>query len=187
MKMDALLFIARFAGGHEACAAVFCPPDALDPGRGVMLTQRAYTKLYRDAHEQYREPPAIVQARFELNGEVLATYDATALAALVVPADDNPYGGTAPLPRVDTSMVESTRPDVPADDDFSRWLKDNSAPDLQELVARYGGYSKAPPEAWADFERAKVGWEAKRKSRLWCQSLASTCLSVGRRVARGRS
>jgi hypothetical protein len=163
---DAPLFICKFEGGHEACAVVFCSPAALDPARGVVLAQRAYRRLYHGAYidlagneelpaserDKYRkpaasQPPAIVHARFELNGEV-----------------DNPYGAAAPLPLVGTA--ESARPDVPADDGFSRWLADNPPPDLQELVERYDGYSKVPPEAWADFERAKVVWEVKRKARL---------------------
>jgi DNA N-6-adenine-methyltransferase (Dam) len=152
--------------------------NALDAARGVMLARRAYTKLYRDAHEEYREPPAIVHARFELNGEVLATYNWAALAELVVPVDDNPYGGIAPLPLAGTPAVASARPDAPADDGFSRWLKDNPPPDLQRLVDRYGGHSKVPPEAWADFDRAKVSWEVKRKSRLRYQPPAGDALAT---------
>jgi hypothetical protein len=167
------LFICRFEGGHAASVAVFCALDALDPARGVMLARRAYAKLYRDAHGEHRKPPAIVRARFELNGgEVLATYDATALAELVVPVDDNPYGGTVPLPPVDTLTIESTRSDAPADDGFSYWLQDNPTPDLQAFVGRYGTYNKIPPTAWADFDRAKTSWEAKRKARLQHHSLA---------------
>jgi len=93
------LFICKFEGGHETCTAVFCPPDALDLARGVELARGAYRRLYQGAYgdlakneelsvserDRYRKlaatpAPAIVCARFEFNGEVLATYDATALA-----------------------------------------------------------------------------------------------------------
>jgi hypothetical protein len=39
------LFIAEFENGHETCTAVFCPPDSLNPERGVMLARRAFTAL----------------------------------------------------------------------------------------------------------------------------------------------
>jgi hypothetical protein len=161
---DVPLFIARFANGHEASVAVFCSLDALDPARGAMLVRRAYAKLYCDAHGEHREAPAIVCARFELNnGEVLATYDATTLAELVVPVDDNPYAGIVPL--AGTSTVERARPDVPADDSFSRWLKDNPPPDLQGLVRKYGGYSNIPAAAWAEYDRAVEAWQRCRRDR----------------------
>ncbi len=51
-------------------------------------------------------------------------------------------------------------------DDFAQWLKANPAPDLQALVERFGGYARVPPEAWAEFDRAKERWEAERKARL---------------------
>ena len=57
--------------------------------------------------------------------------------------------------------VMSDRPD-----DFAQWLKANPAPDLQALVERFGGYARVPPEAWAEFDRAKERWEAERKARL---------------------
>ena len=66
-------FIAEFENGHCTCTAVFCPPDKLDPARGVLLAQRAYTWL-RNA-----SPPPIVRARFEFNGEVMASYSRAAL------------------------------------------------------------------------------------------------------------
>jgi hypothetical protein len=42
---------------------------------------------------------------------------------------------------------------------FEQWLKDNPAPDLQALVARHGGYDKAMPQAWEEFDRAMVEWQ----------------------------
>ena len=68
------IFIAEFEGGHQTCTAVFCSPDKLDPARGLLLAQRAYTRLRNDPL-----PPPIVRARFEFNGKVLATYDGAAL------------------------------------------------------------------------------------------------------------
>jgi hypothetical protein len=41
-----------------------------------MQARRAYSKL------RNLEPPAIVRAHFEFNGEVLASYDAVAIAAI---------------------------------------------------------------------------------------------------------
>jgi len=34
-------------------------------------------------------------------------------------------------------------------------------PNLQELVARHGGYDKITEEAWEQFEREKIVWRAK--------------------------
>jgi hypothetical protein len=36
-------------------------------------------------------------------------------------------------------------------------------PDLQELVARFGGYDKITPEAWAEYDRAMAEWQLKRR------------------------
>jgi hypothetical protein len=36
---------------------------------------------------------------------------------------------------------------------FEEWLKDHPEPSLAELVERYGGYSRIPPDAWADVDR----------------------------------
>ena len=67
------IFIAEFEDRHYTCTAVFCPPDRLDPAHGVLLAQRAYTRL-RNA-----PPLPIVRARFEFNGEVMASYSRAAL------------------------------------------------------------------------------------------------------------
>jgi hypothetical protein len=32
--------------------------------------------------------------------------------------------------------------------DYAAWLAENPAPDLQELVRKYGGYNKITAEAW---------------------------------------
>jgi hypothetical protein len=57
---------------------------------------------------------------------------------------------------------------VPAPDpgEFSEWIKTHSPPDLQELVARHGGYNKITPEAWAEWDAANEAWQAARKARL---------------------
>jgi hypothetical protein len=48
---------------------------------------------------------------------------------------------------------------------FEQWLKDNAVPDLQELVAAWGGYDKITPEAWAAYDRALADWERRRRER----------------------
>ena len=35
------------------------------------------------------------------------------------------------------------------------------APDLQALVAAYGGYDRIPPEAWAAYQRELAEWRAR--------------------------
>jgi hypothetical protein len=76
VKQTDPIFIAEFEDGHQICTAVFCPPNKLDPARGVLLARRAYTRLRNDPL-----PPSIVRARFEFNSKMLATYNATALEA----------------------------------------------------------------------------------------------------------
>ena len=51
------------------------------------------------------------------------------------------------------------------DDGYADWLRSNPAPDLQELVARHGGYDKIPPEAWAEHDRAMAEWHARWRVR----------------------
>jgi hypothetical protein len=50
-------------------------------------------------------------------------------------------------------------------DGYADWLRANPAPDLQELVARFGGYSNITPEAWAAYDRALAEWEERRRIR----------------------
>jgi hypothetical protein len=40
---------------------------------------------------------------------------------------------------------------------------DMRPPDLQELVARFGGYDT---EAWAEYDRAMAEWQIKRREAL---------------------
>ena len=37
---------------------------------------------------------------------------------------------------------------------------------LQDLVERYGGYSRVPPEAWAAFDRRMQRWREEYKQRI---------------------
>jgi hypothetical protein len=77
MKQTDPIFIAEFENGHQTCTAVFCPPDKLDPARGLLLARKAFERLMG------RPPPfPIVRARFEFNEVVLANYDRAAIAAL---------------------------------------------------------------------------------------------------------
>ena len=39
----------------------------------------------------------------------------------------------------------------------------DEAPNLQDLVARYGGYDKIPPEAWARWDAANAEWQQRRR------------------------
>jgi len=39
-------------------------------------------------------------------------------------------------------------------------------PDLQELLARFGGYDKITPEAWAAYDKAMAVWQRRRRERL---------------------
>ena len=41
---------------------------------------------------------------------------------------------------------------------FAEWLADHPEPSLQQLVERYGGYSRVPAKAWADFDRRMEAW-----------------------------
>jgi hypothetical protein len=71
-----------------------------------------------------------------------------------------------------------------SDSDYARWLKDNPAPDLQELVRRageryarslgepfdptnpeHGGYQHITPAEWEHFDKAMAEWQARRRTR----------------------
>lgn|SRR5262249_21230437 len=51
------------------------------------------------------------------------------------------------------------------DHSYENWLRANPAPDLQELVARHGGYHCIPPDAWAEYDRALAEWQERRQTR----------------------
>ena len=54
-------------------------------------------------------------------------------------------------------------PDV---DDWQIWLALNPPPNLQALVATWGGYSNIPGSAWAEWDIAVTQWETARRDRL---------------------
>ena len=70
---DSPTFIAEFADGEVTRMTVFTPLYKLDVGRGVRLAKHAYRS------RKGREPPAIVRARFEQDGQLLAAYSAVEL------------------------------------------------------------------------------------------------------------
>ena len=39
-----------------------------------------------------------------------------------------------------------------------------TAPDLQGLVRKHGGYDKISPEAWAEHDRAMAEWQERRRA-----------------------
>jgi hypothetical protein len=53
---------------------------------------------------------------------------------------------------------------VPMADLYQEWLKANPAPNLVELISRYGSYDAVPVRAWAEFGDAQVEWEKRRKA-----------------------
>ena len=53
-----------------------------------------------------------------------------------------------------------------AGSDYTEWLKRSPAPDLQDLVQRYGGYHRVPADAWAQFDLDIADWQARRIRRL---------------------
>ena len=48
---------------------------------------------------------------------------------------------------------------------YSEWRRQNPEPDLQALAEQYGGLGNVPPEAWADFDRAREEWSIKYHER----------------------
>jgi hypothetical protein len=42
----------------------------------------------------------------------------------------------------------------------------NEAPNLQQLVAKFGSYDKITPEAWAEWDRAVAQWQQHRRDTL---------------------
>lgn len=51
------------------------------------------------------------------------------------------------------------------DNTYAEWIKRDPPPDLQELVRRFGGYSKIPPAAWEEHDRALAAWQLRRSAR----------------------
>jgi hypothetical protein len=67
-------FVAHFADGEVTRMTTSCDSKKFDQRRGVCLARHAYRSRCR------KEPPAIVKANFERDGEVLAEYTAEQLA-----------------------------------------------------------------------------------------------------------
>jgi hypothetical protein len=76
------VFIAKFADGEITRMTTYCSSEKPDVERGVRLSRHAYRSRTR------REPPAIIEARFEEarfeddNGRTIAVYDRAFLDAL---------------------------------------------------------------------------------------------------------
>jgi hypothetical protein len=68
------VFVARFSDGEVTRMTTYAPNGKLDRKRGVQLAQHAYRSRVK------KEPPAIVEAHFEKEGVILATYEQEALS-----------------------------------------------------------------------------------------------------------
>jgi hypothetical protein len=63
-------------------------------------------------------------------------------------------------------------------DDFTDWLRENPAPDLQELVRQYGGYDKITPAAWVDWDNRVADWRVRCSNRQSQQpAIAKTAIT----------
>jgi hypothetical protein len=60
------------------------------------------------------------------------------------------------------------------------------APDLQELVARFGGYSKVPPEAWTEYDQAMAEWHRARRVYTAGHVIESTSQTTSRQSKQRR-
>ena len=68
-------FVATFADGEVTQMTTYTTLDELDVTRGVRLAGAAYEA--RTKHES----PAIIEARFEQDGKILASYEASSWRA----------------------------------------------------------------------------------------------------------
>ena len=70
------VFVATFDDADKTVTRMttFCEDDKLDVARGVILSRRAYRQ------RTGQRAPALVQAHFERDGNVLETYNALQLA-----------------------------------------------------------------------------------------------------------
>jgi hypothetical protein len=73
---DSPTFVATFNDGTETRMTVWHDPErkTLNLDRGIRLAQHAYRS------RKQQEPPLIVAARFERDGEILASYAASEFA-----------------------------------------------------------------------------------------------------------
>jgi hypothetical protein len=93
---DSPTFVATFNDGTQTRMTVWHDPErkALNLDRGIRLAQHAYRS------RKQQEPPLIVAAAFERNGEILASYTASEFA------DDTaaePTEGVTPEPAEPTA------------------------------------------------------------------------------------
>jgi hypothetical protein len=72
-KAALLDFVVEFEDGRAITVGVDCPPDKLDPMRGMFWARWCHPDAV---------PPRIVGACFEKGGKVLASYDEAALAVI---------------------------------------------------------------------------------------------------------
>jgi hypothetical protein len=93
------VFVATFNDDTQTRMTVWHDPEcrALNLDRGIRLAQHAYRS------RKGREPPLIVAAQFECNGEILASYTASEVA------DDTaaePAGEVATDPAEETTAPQ---------------------------------------------------------------------------------
>jgi hypothetical protein len=49
---------------------------------------------------------------------------------------------------------------------FEDWVQDNPPPNLMELVERFGGFARVPPEEWIIYDKAYREWDNERVTRF---------------------
>jgi hypothetical protein len=64
-------------------------------------------------------------------------------------------------PTSEQELAQGAAPAMPKT--FAQWLERNPAPDLQALVKRAGGYEHITTDEWAEFDRRRAEWEARRR------------------------
>jgi len=80
-----------------------------------------------------------------------------------------------PKPKIGGDPLPLTRKWV---EDYRRWVREGcptpeqaaaapaAPPDLQELVARAGGYDRITAEQWAEFDRQMAEYQTRRRAAL---------------------
>jgi hypothetical protein len=164
-------FIAKFADGEITRMTTHCSPDKPDVERGVRLSQHAYRSRTR------REPPAIIGAWVESEGETVAAYDRAFLEA-TTPLHPT-SGGEAAIRRqghlnraaeavylagydrdlvglaVDKQILGAVRKAAEAWADLHARLLELGHPESPSLK-RTGGENAPPPDVGADNMRAQI-------------------------------
>lgn len=49
--------------------------------------------------------------------------------------------------------------------DYADWLRQNPAPDLQELVRQFGSYTQIPDTAWKKYDSDMANWKRRFRNR----------------------